>query len=80
MYKSLLFFFLIITNSAFANIDTVINKLQPYFPSISTENISNSELDGFYEVVLTTHGLMLCIYHSMEDTSFKGCDRFRIND
>ena len=53
MYKSLLFFFLIITNSAFANIDTVINKLQPYFPSISAENISNSELDGFYEVVLT---------------------------
>jgi thiol:disulfide interchange protein DsbC len=52
MYKSLLFFFLIITNSAFANIDTVINKLQPYFPSISAENISNSELDGFYEVVL----------------------------
>ena len=40
------------TNSVIANVDTVFNQLKPFFPTITTENIKNSELDGFYEVVL----------------------------
>ena len=41
------------TNSVIANVDTVFNQLKPFFPTITPENIKNSELDGFYEVVLT---------------------------
>ncbi len=53
MKKLLLFSLIIITNSVTANIDMVFNQLKPFFPTIMTENIKNSELDGFYEVVLT---------------------------
>ena len=53
MKKLLLFSLIIITNSVIANVDTVFNQLKPFFPTITTENIKNSELDGFYEVVLT---------------------------
>ena len=52
MKKLLLFSLVIIANSVIANIDTVFNQLKPFFPTITTENIKNSELDGFYEVVL----------------------------
>ena len=52
MKKLLLFSLIIITNSVIANVDTVFNQLKPFFPTITTENIKNSELDGFYEVVL----------------------------
>ena len=52
MYKSFLFLLLLITNSAFADIDKVVNKLKPFFPSVTTENIRDSELNGFYEVTL----------------------------
>jgi thiol:disulfide interchange protein DsbC len=31
----------------------VIEQLRPYFPSISAEQIKESQLDGFYEVVIT---------------------------
>lgn len=53
MKKLILFSLIIITNSVIANVDTVFNQLKPFFPTITTENIKNSELDGFYEVVLT---------------------------
>ena len=31
----------------------VVNKLKPFFPEMKAENISPSELDGFYEVIVT---------------------------
>ena len=52
MKKLILFSLIILTNSVIANVDTVFNQLKPFFPTITTENIKNSELDGFYEVVL----------------------------
>ena len=52
MNRSLLLIFLIFSNSTFANIDDVIKKLQPYFPDLSSKNISQSELDGFYQVLI----------------------------
>ena len=53
MQKSLLFLFLLFANSAYANIEEIINRLQPYFPNISAEQINESQLDGFYEVIIT---------------------------
>ena len=53
MHKSLLLLFLLFANSAYANIEEIINRLQPYFPNISAEQINESQLDGFYEVVIT---------------------------
>ena len=53
MNKLLLISLIVVTSSVAANVDTVLNKLKPYFPSITTENIASSELDGFYEVILT---------------------------
>ena len=52
MNRSLLLILLIFSNSTFANIDDVIKKLQPYFPDLSSKNISQSELDGFYQVLI----------------------------
>ena len=52
MKKLLLLSLIIITNSVTANVDKVFDNLKPFFPTIKTENISNSELEGFYEVVL----------------------------
>lgn len=54
MKKLLLLSLIIITNSVTANVDKVFDSLKPFFPTIKTENISSSELEGFYEVVLTT--------------------------
>ena len=53
MHKSLLFLILLFANSAYANIEEIINRLQPYFPNISAEQINESQLDGFYEVIIT---------------------------
>ncbi len=53
MIKSLLFLFLLYVNSAYANIEEIIDRLLPYFPSISAEQINESQLDGFYEVTIT---------------------------
>ena len=53
MYKSLLLLFLLFANSTYANIEEIINRLQPYFPNISAEHINESQLDGFYEVIIT---------------------------
>ena len=53
MNKSLLFLFLLFANSAYANIEEIINKLQPYFPNINAEQINVSQIDGFYEVIIT---------------------------
>ena len=41
-----------ITNIALADVSLIINKLKPFFPEIKAENITSSQLDGFYEVVL----------------------------
>ncbi|MBC8221946.1 MAG: DsbC family protein [Gammaproteobacteria bacterium] len=54
MKKLLLLSLIIITNSVTADVDKVFDNLKPFFPTIKTENISSSELEGFYEVVLTT--------------------------
>ena len=54
MKKLLLLSLIIITNSVTANVDKVLDNLKPFFPTIKTENISSSELEGFYEIVLTT--------------------------
>ena len=54
MKKLLLLSLIIITNSGTADVDKVFDNLKPFFPTIKTENISSSELEGFYEVVLTT--------------------------
>jgi thiol:disulfide interchange protein DsbC len=51
--KKLLLSLIMITSSVTANVEMVLDKLKPYFPTIVTENISNSELDGFYEVAIT---------------------------
>ena len=53
MKKLLLLSLIIISNSVTANVDKVFDNLKPFFPTIKTENISSSELEGFYEVVLT---------------------------
>ena len=53
MYKSLLLLFLLFANSSYANIEEIITQLQPYFPNISAEQINESQLDGFYEVIIT---------------------------
>jgi len=53
MYKSLLFLFLLYANSAYANIEEIINQLQPFFPSINAEQINESQLDRFFEVIIT---------------------------
>jgi thiol:disulfide interchange protein DsbC len=44
---------LLFANSAYANIEEIINRLQPYFPNISADQINESQLDGFYEVIIT---------------------------
>ena len=53
MKKFLAITIIFITNIVFADVGMIVNKLKPYFPEIKTENISTSELDGYYEVVLT---------------------------
>ena len=41
------------SNYALADVSIVVNKLKPFFPEIQAENISPSQLDGYYEVILT---------------------------
>ena len=53
MKKFLAITIIFITNIVFADVGMIVNKLKPYFPEIKTENINTSELDGYYEVVLT---------------------------
>jgi len=57
MYKSLLFLFLVYANSAYANIEEIINQLPPFFPSINAKQVNESQLDGFYEVIITEPGI-----------------------
>jgi thiol:disulfide interchange protein DsbC len=54
MYKSLLLTIVLISNNVHANIETVLERLSPFFPSLTTEHINHSQLDGFYEVLLQT--------------------------
>ena len=42
-----------LTNYALADVSVVVNKLKPFFPEIKAENISPSQLDGYYDVILT---------------------------
>jgi len=53
MKKFLAITIIFITNIVFADVGMIVNQLKPYFPEIKAENISTSELDGYYEVVLT---------------------------
>jgi len=54
MYKSLLFIIALISSSANANIGTVLERLSPFFPGLTSEHINESQLDGFYEVLVQT--------------------------
>ena len=53
MKKFLAITLILLTNYALADISVVVNKLKPFFPEIKAENISPSQLDGYYEVILT---------------------------
>ena len=53
MKKFLALTLIFLTNIALADVSLIVNKLKPFFPEIKTENISTSQLDGYYEVVLT---------------------------
>ncbi len=53
MKKFLAITLILLTNYALADISVVENKLKPFFPEIKAENISPSQLDGYYEVILT---------------------------
>ena len=53
MKKFLAITLILLTNYALADISVVVNKLKPFFPEIKAENISPSQLDGYYEVIIT---------------------------
>ena len=53
MKKFLAITLILLTNYALADVSVVVNKLKPFFPEIEAENISPSQLDGYYEVILT---------------------------
>ena len=53
MKKFLAITIILLTNYALADVSVVVNKLKPFFPEIKAENISPSQLDGYYEVILT---------------------------
>ena len=53
MYRVLFLFFIMLSNISHANKSDVIEQLLPYFPKISAEQIYESRLDGFYEVVIS---------------------------
>ena len=53
MKKFLAITLVLISNYALADVSIVVNKLKPFFPEIQAENISPSQLDGYYEVILT---------------------------
>jgi thiol:disulfide interchange protein DsbC len=53
MKKFLAITLILLTNYALADVSVVVNKLKPFFPEIKAVNISPSQLDGYYEVILT---------------------------
>ena len=53
MKKFLAITLVLISNYALADVSIVVNKLKPFFPEIQAESISPSQLDGYYEVILT---------------------------
>ena len=53
MKKFLAITLIFLTNYALADVRCRCNKLKPFFPEIKAENISPSQLDGYYEVILT---------------------------
>ena len=53
MKKFLTITLILLTNYALADVSVVVNKLKPFIPEIKAENISPSQLDGYYEVILT---------------------------
>ena len=53
MKKFLTITLILLTNYALADVSVVVNKLKPFFPEIKAENISPSQLEGYYEVILT---------------------------
>lgn len=54
MYKALLLIFALLSNTAYANIEAVMERLLPYFPNLTTEHVKPSQLNGFYEVLVQT--------------------------
>ena len=65
MKKFLTIALIFITNIVFADVGMIVNKFKPYFPEIKAENISTSQLDGYYEVVLTNPSIDV-LYISMD--------------
>ena len=65
MKKFLALILIFLTNIALADVSLIVNKLKPFFPEIKTENISTSQLDGYYEVVLTNPRIEV-MYISMD--------------
>ena len=53
MKKFLAITLILLSNYALADVSVVVNKLKPFFPEIEAENINPSQLDGYYEVILT---------------------------
>jgi len=54
MYKALLLIVALLSNAAYANIEVVMERLLPYFPNLTAEHVSPSQLNGFYEVLVQT--------------------------
>ena len=65
MKKFLAISIIFIASSVFADVGIIVNKLKPYFPAIKAENIKTSQLDGYYEVVLTDPWIAV-MYISMD--------------
>jgi len=52
MYRFLFLTALFLSNTVIAGKSDVIERLQPYLPELSAEHIHNSQIDGFYEVLV----------------------------
>ena len=51
MKKLIAFTLILLTNFVLAEVSMIVDKLKPFFPEIKAENISASELEGFYDQV-----------------------------
>ncbi len=64
MYRVFFLLLLVFSNFSHANKYDAIEQLLPYLPNISIEHLNDSQLDGFYEVLVTEPGLdVLFISH-----------------
>ncbi len=52
MFKLLFITIILLVNSAFANKDTIINSLYPFFGTIDKQDIVKTPFDGIFEVIV----------------------------